>query len=165
MNDALNGSPWPAELPAAEQQKMVQITRDAWRELGFWYECDVREMCWRFRADRRGIASLISAVRKQLTSIHREEKGEHLHLGPYSTLSVISWDGPLISRRGIAGRPEDFERLMRELEALQLDTTPRTCAIAAEFAGSDGFRAELTIEPEGFDPAKADLTIANELES
>jgi hypothetical protein len=67
-----------------------------------------------------------------------------------------------LSRRGITGRPQDFERLIEELMTVASETAAGPRVIASDFVATDGYRAELILEPDGFDPAKADPMISDE---
>lgn len=139
--------------------KLARITREAWRELGFWYDCDVKEKRWTFRADRRGIAAFATEVHRFLSSPEADEVGEHAHLGPYSNLRLICAEQALIDWRGLAGRRNHFERFATELETIAGTSARGSLAIAAGFAGAEGFRAIMVVEDDDFDPASADRTI------
>jgi hypothetical protein len=156
---------WPAAVASPEREKMVRIAREAWRELGFWFDCKARETCWKFCADRRGVNAMILVLREYLAGPEATENGDHLHVGPYSSLRIITGDRPLISRRGIAGRREDFLQLIRELEVHAAQSAVGVYPIARNFTQPDGFRALLQLEPDGFDPASADPAISREPQS
>lgn len=156
----------PTGVSAEERGEVARITRDAWRELGFWYECDMANRSWKVRADRRGIMELAEIVRSFLSSAAAADVGEHLHLGPFANLRVIRSDRPLISWRGIAGAPSDLKQFVAELEAIATTLATNSTAervppyeLGSAFGHDDGFRFIVQPEPEGFDPAGADPTL------
>lgn len=147
---------WPEGLSAAQRNHVARITCDAWRELGFWYECDLPAYRWHVRADRQGVRRLAEAVRRFLGSPDSADPGAHLHLGPYSNLRIGRADTARVSWRGIEGRREDLARFVGELEAIAALGETGAHEIAAGFDGENGFSVRLTLEPDGFDPASPD---------
>lgn len=141
--------------PAA-RARWASIAAATWRELGFWYECRPSERRWVFRSDRAGLRRFAAILRRFLQAGGTDDAAGHLHLGPFANLR-IGWAGnPRIDWRGFAGRREDLERLAREIEALASGSAGAAGELGAGFAHDDGFRAVVTIEPDGFDPASAD---------
>ena len=132
------------------------IAREGWRELGFWYECNVPERRWTFRGDHAGLMAFAKAVREFLASPESEQLGEHAHLGPFSNLRLISAREPAVTWRGIAGRREDFEAFAEELEALGIDASLGRHAIGKPFGGAEDFVLCFVVEPDGFDPGSID---------
>lgn len=165
MNQEPAAYPWAATPSAEERRRIARITRDAWRELAFWYECDFSGRQWRFRADRNGLRAFARAIRDFLAAPVTSELGEHLHLGPYANLRIMRGDQPVISWRGIGGSAADLEALVAELESLAAGTPAATYELCAGFAHDDGFRVVLQIEPDDFDPASADPTVSDAAES
>ena len=160
MENAFTGEKkTPAAVRSPAGDKVASITRDAWRELGFWYDCDVAGKRWTFRADRRGVAALAAEVQRFLESPESAITGEHTHLGPYSNLRFIAAERPQISWRGLAGRREDFARLAAELDAIAQASGDGVRTIGAGFEGADGFSAVIAVECDGFDPASAESAI------
>ncbi len=146
---------WPIAEGSLDE-KTAEITRRAWRELGFWYDCDVDGKRWVFRADRKGVAAFAAEVRRFLDSAECNEVGEHAHLGPFSNLRLIRAEAPAVGWRGIAGRRENFEELARELDQLAGDSVAGNHSLAAGLANGDSYRLVLVLEEDGFDPATAD---------
>lgn len=160
MDNAFTGEKkTPAAVNSPAGDKVASITRDAWRELGFWYDCDVAKKRWTFRADRRGVATLAAEVQRFLAAPESGMAGEHTHLGPYSNLRFIAAERPQISWRGLAGRREDFTRLVAELGAIAQTSADGARTIAANFEAVDGFSAVMVVERDGFDPASAEGSV------
>lgn len=143
---------------------MVRAARAGWRELGFWYGCDWQAERWSFRADRRGLRAFTALLRNFAADPLAVDDGDHFHVGPYASLRLAHGESPTLDRRGFTGSRDDFEALALELEQLSASESPSPQAFARAFTGAAGFRAVLTVEPEGFDPATADAEIAEEPE-
>jgi hypothetical protein len=150
-------------MPAADavaDDRIASLAREGWRELGFWYECDVNRKCWVFRADRKGVREFAAAVRQFLDEPESQQIGEHVHLGPYSNLRLMTATAPQVSWRGIAGRRADFERLAEELERVAGGNANERQVLGEAWASGDSYRMILTVEEDGFDPASPEGSVA-----
>jgi len=134
--------------------RIAEMERDGWRELGFWYDCQMPEKRWLFRADRKGIAAFAAEVRSFASEA--TEPGEHTHLGPFSNLRLICAEKREVTWRGIAGRREDFEALAAELEHCAQKAAKGERVLAESWASGDSYRLMLLVEEDGFDPGAAD---------
>ncbi len=146
----------PEQLPygkSPQDARIAEMEREGWRELGFWYDCDVSEKRWLFRADRKGIAAFAAEVRRFAAAA---EVGEHTHLGPFSNLRLICAEKRGVTWRGIAGRKEDFEELAAELERRAQTGAKGRQDLGEGGAGVDSYRLVLVVEEDGFDPGAAD---------
>jgi hypothetical protein len=169
MSQVRNSDPgvrhWPSEVPLSDRERMVRVTREGWRELGFWFDCDWQAERWSFRANRRGLAALVARLRDFAADRVDPEDDDHVHLGPYASLRLAHGERASLDRRGFTGQRDDFETLARELERLAAAGTAVPREFARAFTGADGFDAVMTVEPDNFDPASADPAIAEEPES
>ena len=147
-------------LNTSADGRVASLARDGWRELGFWYECDVERKCWNFRADRKGVNEFAAAVRRFLGAPESHEIGEHVHLGPYSNLRFVTAARPQAGWRGIEGRRADFEQLAAELEQLARGAGEGSHALGEGWASGDSYRLVLTVEEDGFDPASPEGSVA-----
>ncbi len=148
----------PKQLPfgkSPQDARIAEMEREGWRELGFWYDCEMSEKRWIFRADRKGIAAFAAEVRRFAMS-PEAELGEHTHLGPFSNLRLISAEKREVTWRGIAGRKEDFEELATELERRAQIAAKGPQDLGESGTSGDSYRLVLVVEEEGFDPGAAD---------
>lgn len=154
----MNKGRTPETLAAASttsDEVIANLAREGWRELGFWYDCDVRGKRWVFRADRRGIEAFAKEVREFLATPESEEIGGHVHLGPYSNLRLTRADQADATWKGIAGTRDDFEALAVELDANAREGIGGEQRIGGRWSKEDSYRLILVVEPDGFDPANA----------
>lgn len=155
----MNTGRTPEPLAAAStksDEAIANLAREGWRELGFWYDCQMSERRWVFRADRNGIAAFAAEVRRFTASPEAGEVGEHAHLGPFSNLRLMCANKREVTWRGIAGRREDFEELAAELDQRAQKGAAGEHALAESWSSGDSYRLVLLVEEEGFDPGAAD---------
>jgi len=141
-------------MPSEETNK---ITREEWRELGFFYEYVDAAKLWRLRGSRAGLLSFADTLRKYTLNPRNRELSEHDHLGPYMYLTIGTWTKAEISDHWIAGPLEDLQRLSTFLrERLLSAQSGDTLHLRETFAPGSSCELELCIEANGFDPAAAD---------
>ena len=88
-----------------------------WNELKFYYEFDSDFKQWRLFGSKMGFNNLIEIIRDYTNDPDNEPISEHIHLGPYEYLKIMSWNEPKISRDYIAGSFKDLLKLCDIIEA------------------------------------------------
>ena len=144
-------------LTIMKNAHMDQVTRDEWRQLGFFYDYDEHAMCWRLVGSRDGLLRFVEILESYAANTRNDGLSEHEHYGPYLYLTLITSQEPEITASAICGTLIDFQRLA-ELIRRKLDSSiaGTTFAISDEYrAGSKG-RLQIEVREEGFDPASAD---------
>ena len=72
-------------------EQMNRMTREGWRELGFYYDFDEARFCWRLIGSRSGLLKLRDILNGYADDPRNEQISEHEHYGPYSYLKLMTW--------------------------------------------------------------------------
>ena len=138
-----------------------QVTRDEWRQLGFFYDYDEHTMSWRFIGSRDGLLRFVGILESYASNPRNDELSEHEHYGPYLYLTLITSQEPEITDSAICGTLTDFQRLA-ELIRRKLDSSVAgtTFAIGDEYRAGSTERLHFEVREEGFDPASADRLLS-----
>lgn len=137
-------------------------TRREWRDLGFFYEVDHANRCWTLVGSRAGLAQFADLLRRYVADPRRARISEHEHYGPYMYLKVMTWTEPKLDDHAISGRPDDLARLASMVSAgLVTAGIGGSFTVGSEYAPLSDYELELRIEPDGFDPASADRSCAD----
>jgi len=136
---------------------MDHVTRDEWRQLGFFYDYDEYTMCWRFVGSRAGLMRFVEILESYAANPGHERLSEHEHYGPYWYLKLTTSQEAEITDSAICGMLIDFQRLAESIRRkLDSSVAGSTFAIGDEYrAGSKG-ALQFEVREEGFDPASAD---------
>ena len=134
-----------------------QDTRDAWRELGFFYDQDKVAREWRLIGSRGGLLRFRDILHSYIADPRNEMVSEHEHYGPYRYLEVMTWPEAGFDDHAIRGPLPELERLARIIEARVAGAVPGdTIRIREEFAVSSPYSLVLEVQGDDFDPASAD---------
>ena len=82
-----------------------------WDELGFYYEYDKNLKQWRFFGSKNGLNNFVKLIEKYTEEPSNNGNSEHIHIGPYNYLKIMTWNETLISENSIAGTLKDLIRL------------------------------------------------------
>jgi len=131
--------------------------REEWRELGFFYDFDEKDSCWRLIGSRSGLLKFRDILNAYADDPRHEQISEHEHYGPYSYLKLMTWEEADISGQAICGTPADFKRLAGIVGG-KLDShgAGEIFAVSDEYAPGSNAILEVDVREEGFDPASAD---------
>lgn len=133
----------------------AEITSKEWQELGFFYISNEELKCWDIYGSRSGLGKLVSMLNQ--FSLRKEPYGEHQHIGPHYYLTFTSAPSPVIDRKGIWGRAEDFKKLAdlvgHKLSSSKIDDQLN---IKEEFNEAAEFCLSLHVKDETFNPASLD---------
>ena len=86
--------------------KLAEMTREEWRELGFYYIIDNDSKAWNLYGSIDGLSNFITEILK--FTERYEVKGEHEHLLPHWYLTLQYDDGFDICRRGLLASKTEF---------------------------------------------------------
>lgn len=138
------------------------MTRDEWRELGFFYDQDEAAKAWRIVGSRDGIRRFVRLLRDYVSNPASARLSEHAHYGPHMYLKVVTATGAAITRTAIAGAPEDLLRLADVVEA-KLTSAPecREFTVASDWTSEADFSLLFEVRPDGFHPADADPLLSS----
>ena len=134
-----------------------QLTRDEWRDLGFYYDFDESLARWRLVGSRSGLLHFRDLLNAYANDPRRHQLSEHEHYGPYFYLSIRTWNEPAIAPDGIMGTLADIRRFAQLLEKkLQHTSIGSTFIIDTEYASNNSAILQCELQADGFDPASAD---------
>ncbi len=73
-----------------QRAKVDDATRREWRELGFFYDYDEKQACWRLVGAQAGLLKFCELLRQYADNPKNDKLSEHDHYGPYSYLKVMT---------------------------------------------------------------------------
>jgi hypothetical protein len=134
-----------------------QLTRDEWRDLGFYYDFDEATTRWRLIGSHSGLLHFRDLLIAYANAPNHNRLSEHEHYGPYSYLTVRTGSKPAILPEGIVGTLADIRRFADLLEKkLRQTAIGEMFTIGSEYANTNSAFLECEIQVDGFDPASAD---------
>lgn len=134
-----------------------RATRQEWRELGFYYDRDDSERAWILKGSKQGLLKLSEILKAYTQNNHKSGKSEHIHLGPYMYLKIITWNEAHIGEQGVYGSQKDLKRLANQIEGKLMEASPNQIfEVAEEYAGDKDYSMTLYVMREDFDPAEVD---------
>lgn len=141
-------------MPSRETNAM---TKQEWRQLGFFYERDEQAKKWKVVGSASGVKRLSQLLREYVADPKHAQLSEHDHYGPYMYLKVMTWTEPRLDSHSISGRIQDLAQLADLVEA-KVAATPEGSrfTVGQEYAPGCEFVLEFEIRGEGFDPSTAD---------
>jgi hypothetical protein len=139
------------------RDELDELTRQEWRDLGFFYDQDKDERCWRLVGSRDGLLKFSALLNHYVDNERAEGLSEHEHYGPYWYLKVITWDKAVISGDDITGTLDDLRRLSDLVRQHLENATPGDIfEIDKEYGPNNEFKLRFEIREDGFDPAEPD---------
>ena len=134
-----------------------EATRREWRELGFFYDRDDAAREWRIHGSREGLSQFAAELERYAAKPMNAEISEHDHLGPYMYLKIGTWHGPQLDENWIAGPLPALAGLATEVRGwLPNAQVGQSYSLRSLFAPAAPYDLILKVEPESFDPARAD---------
>lgn len=134
-----------------------EMLRREWRELGVFYETDNETKEWKIYGDRKGIENLGTIIKDYCDTAGSSQISEHVHLGPYSYLKIMTWDSPFITTDVIAGTIDDLKKLSGLIkEKLRNANTGDSFTIDKEFGDNNEAKITINVMTDNFDPATMD---------
>lgn len=134
-----------------------KATEQAWREVGFYYDCDDNLKAWRLTGSRKGLLRFRDALRTYVADPRNAMISEHEHYGPYMYLEVMTWTEAGFDQHAIRGPLEDLLRLADLIDTkLEAALPGSSIVIGEEFASYSPYSLILDVQNDEFDPAQAD---------
>jgi hypothetical protein len=133
------------------------LTREEWRELGFFYDMNKEQRFWRVRGSVQGLLGLCRMLRDYARDERNFHLSEHEHYGPYMYLELMTWTEPKFDHHAWSGRLEDFVRLATVIEGKLAGARPEDVFIIdAEYSDRNEYTLRIEVADDAFDPASAD---------
>ena len=134
-----------------------EMLRREWRELGVYYETDNNTREWKLYGDRKGIENFGTVISEYCDKRENFQISEHIHLGPYSYLKIMTWDRPIITTDFIAGTIDDLKKLSGLIkEKLRKTKIGDSFSIDKEFGDENKAKITITVMANNFDPVTLD---------
>ena len=134
-----------------------EMLKREWRELGVYYETDNVTNEWKFYGDRKGIENFKTIIKEYCDKKENYQVSEHIHLGPYSYLKIMTWDKPFISTDVIAGTTGDLKKLSELIKTKLKNTkTGESFSIDKEFGDDNKAKITMHVMADNFDPVTMD---------
>lgn len=138
-------------------EEMNKATREEWRELGFFYDCDAGTKKWRLRGSRDGLLGFSRILSDYSRNPHNQKLSEHDHFGPYGYLEIGTWKAPEITDHWICGSLEDLARLSQLVrDRVATANAGDVFAFRELYAPESAYDLVLEVADDQFDPAAAD---------
>ncbi len=134
-----------------------EMLKREWRQLGFYYDTDDQSKEWRIFGDKKGITNLAKILTDYCHKMENSQISEHIHLGPYSYLKIMTWNKPFVNTEVIAGTIEDLRKLSRlVLERLALANPGDTFSIDKEYSDENEAKIIVKVMNDNFNPVTMD---------
>jgi hypothetical protein len=134
-----------------------RATRQEWRELGFFYDCNDDNKEWVIRGSRGGLLRFAHLLLDYSKKHSSKKLSEHDHFGPYSYLKIGTWNAPEINDDWIAGTLDDLNRLSGLIEGRVLRAeVSDMLRFRQDYAPASSHELTLDVREDEFDPATAD---------
>jgi hypothetical protein len=138
-------------------EKINEVTRREWRELGFFYDRDDGTKEWRIRGSRAGLFGFARILLEYSKNPRRQQLSEHDHLGPYMYLEIGTWNARVIDDHWIAGTLEDLNALSTLITQGISEAMPGdVIRLRHAYSPSSPYELRLEVCGDEFDPATAD---------
>ena len=85
--------------------RVAEVTRQEWRDLGFYYLSDDNTCEWHLYGSREGLLRLSEMLERYAADPMHAPSPEHKHLGPHCYFTLTNGPGPRLDGRGIWGQP------------------------------------------------------------
>lgn len=137
--------------------KLKNITKEEWRQLGYYYEIDEINKKWIIVGSLFGIRNFISQLNEYANNSKNSKISEHDHWGPYMYLKIMTNTDPVINKNCISGSLSDLKRLSEIIDKkLNDNLINTTLEIKEEYSKDCEYSIQFKIMEYGFDPATED---------
>ena len=92
---------------------MDKQTANEWDLLGFYYEYEQDLKQWRFLGSKEGLLILTKIITAYGSKLSNQGLSEHIHIGPYSYLKIMTWNEAIVTDNYIGGTIDDLMRLSK----------------------------------------------------
>lgn len=141
-------------------EKVNQATTKEWRELGFYYRFDDKTTRWLLAGSKTGLQEFAHIVANYASNPRNEGISEHMHLGPYMYLEIMTWSEAKITSHAIGGTLSDLHRLAELInDAVSRAQVGDQITIDSQYSSHNEAALVLEVQAEDFDPASADSAL------
>lgn len=138
-------------------EELNEQTKEDWRELGFFYDYDKTDSCWRLVGSRQGLSKFCDILNDYAANERRAPLSEHEHYGPYWNLKLVTWNEAIITAHDILGTFEDFRGLAKLIrQKLENASVGDEFIIDEEYSLKNEAKLLFEIGADDFDVAEAD---------
>jgi hypothetical protein len=139
------------------REQINELTKEEWRELGFFYDQDHAARCWRLVGSRSGLLNFATLLDDYVADERNETLSEHDHFGPYWYLKIVTWSEPLITEDDVRGTLVDLKGLSALTKKRLENVSPGDVfEIDKEYSEKNEFKLRFEVRDEVFDPADED---------
>jgi hypothetical protein len=136
-----------------------EVTRRAWRELGFFCGKNDAAKEWRIVGSVKGLRKFAAEIRAYASNPANDRLSEYTQLGPAMNLEIGTSHQTEITEQWIGGPLADLLRLATFIErSAQDNVVGKRVALRSNFSPMAPYELILDVREESFDPASADPT-------
>ena len=136
-----------------------EVTRRAWRELGFFCGKNDAAKEWRIVGSVAGLRKFAAEIRAYASNLANDRLSEYTQLGPAMNLEIGTSHQTEITEQWIGGTLVDLLRLATFIErSAQANVVGKCVALRSNFSPMAPYELILDVRDDAFDPASADPT-------
>jgi hypothetical protein len=136
-----------------------EVTRKAWRELGFYCGKNDAAKEWRIVGSVAGLRKFAAEIRAYASNPANDRLSEYAQFGPAMNLEIGTSHQPEITEQWIGGPVVDLLRLATFIErSAQPNVVGKSVALRSNFSPMAPYELILDVRDDAFDPASADPT-------
>ncbi len=136
-----------------------EVTRKAWRELGFYCGKNDAAKEWRIVGSVAGLRKFAAEIRAYASNPANDRLSEYTQFGPAMNLEIGTSHQPEITEQWIGGPVADLLRLATFIErSAQPNVVGKSVALRSNFSPMAPYELILDVRDDAFDPASADPT-------
>ena len=129
-------------------------TIDDWRQLGYYYEYDKDFKQWRLYGSKDGLRSFVNQIDYYVNDPANTGISEHMHLGPYNYLKILTWHNAVISEKYIGGTLSELKMLKVLIdEKLTRYQAGEIFKIGSDYSPDSSVSMLFIIMADNFDPS------------
>ena len=136
-----------------------EVTRRAWRELGFFCGRNDAAKEWRIVGSVKGLRKFAAEIRSYASNPANDRLSEYTQFGPAMNLEVGTSHQTEITEQWIGGPLVDLLRLATFIErSVQDNVVGKSITLRSTFSPMSPYELILDVRDDAFDPALADPT-------
>ena len=129
-----------------------------WKELGFYYQKDNDLKQWWLMGSKAGLANFLKELSNYANDVSFEGASEHIHLGPYQYLEIMTWHQPIINSHCIGGSLSDLKRLKTIIEhKLSMANVGVMFEVGNDYATQNEYSIKFFVMADSFDPSSIEF--------
>jgi hypothetical protein len=129
-------------------------TINEWKQLGYYYEYDKDFKQWRLYGSKDGLRSLVNQLDYYINNHANNSISEHIHLGPYNYLKILTWHNAVITEKHIGGTLSEL-KMFKELvdKKLLRSKVGEIFKIGSDYSPDTSVTILFIIMTDNFDPS------------